>query len=362
MQPIVQRLIAAACAAFVAPAAMAVEGNAELYGDFRYAVINFKAQGEKDDTDAASTNSHVGIRLTAAEGDYTATFVYERFLGNDGGPNLNTNPDEVRQGYLKVGTPFGSVLYGRAATAYKLSGQKLDPFFNTAVGTINGNAFSNSAQPVLGPSFGLSALAADTVRNGFIDNQIAYVSPEIFGVVVNAAVFLDERSRDNGERHDYGLGAEWNRDGFVAGVQYLDIRSTAANNAVANFNAGLPVPTKATRLYGGYKTETWGVSASWEPLDLKQGGLDRDYYFLAGWTRIAPNTSVAASYGYVEGTPFEGDSLSLGVFQTLMPGLEVYLAGRYTDRDAVRDNPGNSSRDVAVGVTYQFSLGRAINL
>lgn len=357
MHPSSKWLIAAACAALSAPA-VAVDGTAELYGDFRYAVINFKNQGEGQDTDAVSTNSHIGARLTASEGDFSATFVYERTLGND----AITNADEVRQSNLQVGTPYGTVIYGRAPTAYKLSGQKLDPFYNTAMGTINGDAFSNAAQPALGPSFGLSALTADTVRNGFVDNQLAYVSPEFYGVVVNAAVFLDERSRDNGEKHDFGFGAEWNGDGFTAGAQYLEIKSTAANNLVANFNAGLPVPTEASRVYGGYRTDDWGVSASWEALGLKEGGLDRDYYFVAGWLRVLENTSVAASYGYVEGTPFEGDSLTLGVFHSLFKGLEVYGAARYTDRDSVRENAGLSSRDFSLGINYQFSLARSASL
>lgn len=346
----------AASAVLSAPA-LAVEGTGEVYGDFRYAVINFKNDGQGQDTDAASTNSHLGARLSAAEGAFSATFLYERSLGNDG----STNADGVRQANLQVGTPYGTVIYGRAATAYKIAGQKLDPFYNTGIGTINGESFANAGAPVQGPNFGLSALTSDTVGNGFIDNQLAYVSPELFGITVNAAVFFDERNRDEGEQHDYGFGAEWSAQGLTVGAQYLDLRSTVANNPTANFNAALPVPTKATRIYGGYKTESWGLSASWEPLDLKDGGLDRDYYYGAGWLKVLENTSVAASYAYVEGTPFEGDSFSLGVFHTLFAGLEVYGAARYTDRDVTPSNAsGLASRDITLGVNYQFSLSRSM--
>lgn len=348
-----------AAAMMLTAPAWAVEGTGELYGDIRYAVINFKNDGQGQDTDAASTNSHLGGRLSVAEGAFSATFIYERSLGND----AVTNGDDVRQSNVQIGSPYGTVIYGRAPTAYKIAGQKLDPFYNTGIGTINGEAFSNAGAAVQGPSFGLSALTSDTFRNGFIDNQLAYVSPKLFGVTVNAVVFFDERTDDDGEQHDYGFGAEWSAKGLTVGAQYLDLRSTAATNPLANFNAGLPVPTKATRVYGGYKTDHWGVSASWEPLDLKDGGLDRDYYYGAGWVKVLENTSLAASYGYVEGTPFEGDSFSLGVFQTLFAGLEVYAAGRYTDRDVTPSNAnGLSSRDVTVGVNYQFSLSRGMGL
>lgn len=341
--------IAAAAAVLAAPA-IAADGEARIYGDFRYALIHSDAEGSPADTDLAGTNAHAGVSLRVSEGDYSATVVYERTLAND---DSVTQLDSVRQSYLQVGSPYGTVIYGRAPTAYKVSGEKLDPFFNTGIGTISGAGFADAPAPVLGPNYGLSALTSDTVGNGFINNQIAYVSPTLYGVTLNGAVFISENAGDN-EDHDFGLGAEWNHDAITAGVQYLNLESTLANNPNANFNAGLPVPAEALRFYGGYKAETWGVSASWEPIDLKNGGLDRDYYFGAGWLKVLPQTTVAASYGNTEGTPFEGDSLSLGVFHELFSSLEVYLAARHTDRDA-----GVSSADYVAGINFGFSLAHS---
>ena len=130
----------------------------------------------------------------------------------------------------------------------------------------------------------------------------------------------------------------------------------------ANFNAGLPNATKATRVYGGYATEVWSLGASWEPLEI-EGAPDRDYYFLSGTLNLNDRTRLAASLGYVENVPFEGQSLSLGVFYDVFAGLEAYAAARYSDRDedailangfAVADGP--SVGELVLGINYQFSL------
>jgi hypothetical protein len=55
--------------------------------------------------------------------------------------------------------------------------------------------------------------------------------------------------------------------------------------------------------------------------------------------------------------------VSLGVFHTLFAGLEVYGAARSTDRDVTPSNAsGLASRDITLGVNYQFSLSRSMGL
>jgi predicted porin len=342
--------IAAAGLVAAASGASAATLEGELYGDLRYAYSHYDDKGPNPrSNDFDSTNSHAGVLITTREGDYSATLVYER--GLDADDDATVDADATRQSYLSVATPYGTALYGRAPTAYKLSGQELDPFYNTAIGTISGAAFAGSPAAVRGPSYGLSALTSDLRGNGFVANQVAYISPEIMGVRANAAFFMNENDAP-ADDHDYGLGAEWSgslMDGLVgAGVQYLDIRSNANFQAIGIPGSGA---VKATRLYAGYSRETWGVNASWEPLDLADGP-DRDYYYAAGWMRVAEKTRVAVAYGNTEATPFKGDSYSLGVFHELLTGLELYAAARYTDRDATPDESSN----LAAGVSYRFRL------
>jgi predicted porin len=337
--------IAAAGFASGATGAGAATLEGELYGDLRYAYSHYDDKGPNPrSNDFDSTNSYAGVMITTREDAYAATLVYERGLDTD--DDAVVDADATRQSYLSVSTPYGTALYGRAPTAYKLSGQELDPFYNTAIGTINGAAFAGSAAAVRGPSYGLSALTSDLRGNGFIANQLAYISPEFSGLRVNAAFFMNENDAP-ADDHDYGVGAEWSgalMDGLVgAGVQYLDIRSSTNFTSIGIPGSGA---VKAARVYAGYSSEAWGVNASWEPLDLADGP-DRDYYYASGWLRVAPKTRVAAAYGNTEATPFEGDSYSLGLFHELLTGLEFYAAARYTDRDAAPLESSNFAAGVS---------------
>lgn len=324
-------------------AAATVEG--EVYADLGYAYSHYDDKGAAPRSNLFDdTNSHAGVALTTREGAYSATLVYERALDADS----VSNADLVRQSYVRVSTPVGTALYGRAPTAYKLSGEALDPFYNTAVGTINGAAFGAATAVVRGPSYGLSALTSDARGNGFVANQLAYVSPAFGGLRVNAAFFMNENPAP-ADDHDYGLGAEWSGDWMggeaTAGVQYLDVRSNVNFAAIGIPGSGA---VKATRVYAAYGRNDWGLSASWEPLDLKSGAADRDYVFAAGWLGLTEQTRVALALGYTDNTPFEGNSATLGVFHKLFTGFEVYAAARYTDRDAAPEQSNN----LAVGATY----------
>jgi predicted porin len=342
--------------------AIAVETGARLYGDLRYAAGYSKLEDGASDTDFNSTNSHLGLAVTATEADYTLTAVYERAV--DAGNSRAAGNDDTRQVYLSVGSPYGVLAAGQIETAYKQAGQRLDPFYNTGIGTITGTPFGNAGAPVLGPGFGLSALTSDTVDQGFVRNQVAYVSPTWRNLTANAAVMFADNDRDNGGQTDVGLGLEYAADQLVAGVQYLDIRATTAATPEANFNAGLPDATRATRVYGAWQADGWSVGASWEPLEI-DGAPNRDYYFVSGTLQVSERLRAAASLGYVENVPFEGQSLSLGGFYSVFDGLEVYVAGRYSDRDvdAILGNGfavanGPSVSEVVLGATYHFSLER----
>lgn len=354
-----QLIAAGSVMALFSMQALAAEIGANLYGDLRYSVGYSDVEDGADDFDFNSNNSHLGLSIGGAEGDLRVTAVYE--LGIDSG-NTTSGSDDTRQAYLSVGSPYGTLAYGQLETTYKQAGQRLDPFYNTGVGTITGTPFGNAGAPVLGPSFGLSALTSDTVDQGLIANQVTYLSPTIANLTGNATIIFAENDRDNGGQTDFGVGVEYAANGILLGAQYLDIRATLNGTPNANFNAGLPDRTKATRVYGGYGTENWTLGASWEPLEI-DGAPDRDYYFLSGTLRLNDRTRLAASLGYVENVPFEGQSLSLGVFHELLTGLEAYAAARYSDRDeeAILNNgfaisDGASVGELVLGINYQFSL------
>jgi hypothetical protein len=359
--------IAVAAAAF-AGGAQAADVTGEVFGDFRWSINHFDAKGAPaDDASATNNNSHYGIRATTTERGITGFVVYERQLDNDSGAVAEL----ARQGYVGISSAFGTALYGRAATAYKLAGERLDPFFNTGIATISGASNVGAGAAILGPSYGLSALTSETAGNGFINNQIAYTTPSFGGLSFNAAVFLDEGTGP-AEDHDYGAGLEYKAAGLTAGVQHLDINSGVAAGSTQNFGAigipAAPVPNPAgaqaeltaTRLYGSYDANgAWGGSASWEKLDLKGGLADRDYYYAAVWATVIPGTRVALAYGDTNETPFEGSSISVGIFHNVLSNLTAYAVGRSTDVDSDRNvglTPPVDTTAISLGLNYQFSL------
>jgi hypothetical protein len=350
--------IAVAAAAF-AGGALAADVTGEVFGDFRWSLNNFDAKGSAaDDVDATNNNSHYGIRASATERGITGFVVYERQLDNDDGANAEL----ARQGYVGISSAFGTALYGRAATAYKLSGERLDPFFNTGISTISGAANAGAGAPILGPSYGLSALTSETAGNGFINNQVAYTSPSFGGLSFNAAVFFDEGSGP-AEDHDFGGGIEYNAAGLTVGVQHLDINSGVAggdslqNFGAIGFAAGATAELTATRLYASYNANgAWGLSASGEKLDLRGGLADRDYYYAAAWATLVPGTRVALAYGDTNETPFEGSSVSLGLFHDVLSNLTGYVVARSTDVDSDRGPANTDSTAISLGLNYQFSL------
>lgn len=344
-------LIAAAALTAFSTAAIAADASGEIYGDFRYSLNQSDSSNTVGDSnlDATTNGSHVGLKASVKEGQYTATVVYERGLGND--DTTTSSADGVRQSYLAVSSPIGTVTYGRAASEYKKAGQKHDPFFNTGISTINGGAVATSSAVVTGPSYGLSALTSEGVGNGFLDNTLAYTSPSFGGLTVNAGFFAADSAAGVNEDHDYALGVNWAAGGLEAGVQYLDINGAGTVTA-----AGLPGNTQALRFHAGYTQKNWGVGASYEKLEIA-AAADRDYALASGWFGLSDKTRLAASYGYTDNTPFEGSSISVGVFHGVMSNLDIYLAAQSTDRKS--SNAGANANDataVSVGLNFDFGM------
>lgn len=357
--------ICALAAATASGTALAVSPNVDLYGDFRISGVIVDADSPVRDRGIDNNNSHVGLRISARTGSTVTPFlVYERLLDNDSNTGLN---EATRQFFAGVKTDYGTAIFGRAPTAYKLTGQKLDPFYNTSVAGFTGGVAGTSLL-INGASHGLSALANDTPGSGFIGNQLAYSAPTFMNVTVNAAYFINESA--DGGADDFGLGAEYAFNGITAGVQALAIRSGTGQNGtqLQNFSAiGLGLNAGQTaeqgevntvRYYGAYATKTWGVGGSLEVLDLKGGLEDRDYAIVSGWYGLTDKIRLAALFGDTQGTPFEGRSYTVGASYEVAPDFTAYVAARQFDRG----NGGNFANfpgDVtmaAAGISYKFDI------
>ncbi|HUP91526.1 MAG TPA: porin [Solimonas sp.] len=352
-----KKLIAALAAASVAPAALAMDTSGSAYGAFRLSLGYFDS-GSGEDVRVDNNNSYIGLRAQTVEGDITAFASYERFADND---NTYLDGEFVRQFYGGLRhRDYGTLIFGRAPTAYKLSGQKLDPFYATAVSGLNGGTTALSIAG--GAGYGMSALTGDVSGSGFVSNQLAYTSPSYGGVTVNGAVFFDDGGGAS-EEVDYGAGVEYSAGGLTAGVQLLDISTGSSPGSQPNFFTdgltGASGKLTALRGYGGYADVNWGAGASYELLDLGNDLPDRTYMFASAWYGLSQYLRVAAVVGRTEDTPYEGMSYTVGASYEIVENLNTYVAARYVDRQLSEASSAQTddTQTYALGVAYNFEIG-----
>ena len=347
--PVMRRCapVLAAIAAAWTCAAGAVETKGALYGDLRISL-----DGTDDDTPAegptytvTDNNSVWGVKASTVKGGVTVFGGYERYISDDE-PVIPGFPIELtRESYLGMISFCGTIKAGRHATAYASAGRKLDPFFNTAVTGAGGMAGAGSIFGG-GNSHGTStAFNGDAFGEAYVANHLSYQSPVYAGFTGNAALFLHETNTGN-QDHDYGAGVEYVGSGFTGGLQYLD-----ANGANA---ATWGVDVTATRLYGAYGQERFGVSASLEKIGFSTGADDATYWMIAGWYGVREDTRIVASLGSESETATAGNSVRLGVFHDLMDAFTVWAAALSYAGDATAQP---DSVVLTLGASYKFSLG-----
>jgi len=189
-----------------------------------------------------------------------------------------------------------------------------------------------------GSSFGLSNLT-----NGFADRTVAYVSPSLSGITLNAAAYIDADSD-----HDYALGLGYRGHGLDAGFQYYDAdRGRTWTQAVGIDHA--------LRLHAGYaRSGAWSVGASFERLEAITGGAQNFLYTVA---TLNPTRRLlmAGAVGHVgddrDVQAITGTGFHLGVFYTLFQQARLHALYSRVNTDG---NPDRSN--VGLGLVYQFSI------
>lgn len=315
--------------------------NNTLYGDFRFSAGLIDNNSTNRDGLTANNNaSRIGIKGTVGSSDLKAIYHLQAGAKNDGageGAAAGNNSAFTARFYfagLKSST-YGSIIYGRHSTAYKMSGLRLDPFYDTSAGLGNGGA-----------TYGLSGLT-----NGFTNNAIAYISPSLFGgFSVNAAIYIDD-SENN--KHDTNFGLQYAADNLTVGAQHIIIGDGAKTNnrtGIAN-SAGID---SSTRLYTSYKTDTWTLSGSYEFQNMDvSASPDVNHLYVSATYKVLNDTKLAASIGKVDDGLFEGVGWQAGVFYNILPKTEVYAlySGTY-----LNDNIRGDSDALIIGVSHKFSL------
>ena len=345
--------VAALLLGAIAAPAQAIEAELKLdtylAGSMRYLESDF----ERAEDNWEGTNNATRVGLAGfVKNDYARLFaVYDRGLRND-----KAGIEQVRQVYGGIDTAYGQLVGGKKASEYRLTGERLDPFYDTSVTGFNGRAQSEGA------SYGLSNLT-----NGFSRNMIAYSTPVLFGSLrVNGAAFLNDKDGPNDEV-DYSGGASITvpglseDDGATLGAQYMKIENPAAfaaGNPTRNellAVSGSPGVSTSYRAYGAYSAPKFSVGASYENIDVDAEASARKYYFAAGTYALTDSVRLALSYGRLDfkpGSPaLSGDGYSVGLFYKANPQVNTYVAVRQVYLDNVGD-----TTSVGVGMSIAFDV------
>lgn len=324
-----QSLIAIAVStALIAPAAAMADTT--LYGDFRASVNSI--DNSTDTLSMDNNASRIGLKGAYGNDNLKGIFHLQMYVIND---NVGINQQVLGSRFYFAGLKgsFGSVIVGNTSTAYKMAGVKLDPFYDTSVGT--GHAGSN---------YGLSGLT-----NGFTNNTLAYTSPKLGGAfTVNAAAYLNDM-----EDQDYNIGGQYSKDGITAGIQYISTNDVDAEIALARTDS------TATRLYAGYKASNWSVGGSYEMIDAASDTSDDTYIHVAGTYNITPATKIAAAWGKVDDAAGAkawdqtGDGYSIGVFHNILP--KTTLSAYYGSVDFDDASDSSDRKVFGIGIKQAFS-------
>lgn len=326
--------MAGAFALVSAVPAYAVETDVVLSGSFAASGSYFDSDAAGSDIALKNNASQIGIFASAQEQGYRGFVNYERGFDRFSATSTNTDDrDFVREFFGGIShATYGTLSIGRQSTAYKLSGRRLDPFYDTSLAGFNGQFFNEGA------SFGLSNLT-----NGFTSNTASYTSPVIMeGLSANAAFFL----RDGNDSNDYALGGSYENveHDLTAGVQYVRSEGQVV--------FGFPAPGgNATRLHAGYGGVTdWNFGASFEYVDIEGVSEGRKYFFGSATYQWLPDVKLAAAIGDTMDTPFDGQGLTAGVFYTFFKDLTAYAGARYISLDT------SNNFSIATGISYTFDV------
>ncbi len=313
----------------------------ELRGSIQPTAPSFEAIDNASRAELKALLNFDAVRLAAT---------YERGLRNN---RAGIEPE--RQRHVTADTAFGKLLIGDAPSAYRVAGERLDPFFDTALSGFNGRVLGEGA------NYGLSNLTNAVTRN-----SLAYTSPEVFGgLKVNAAGYLGTQDAPNDEiDRAVGIAYEFKNlfgEGNVLqlGAQGLQIENPTAfvlGNARLNRRSpvgGSPGESDNVRLHVAFATPRLSLGISAEHVDVKAEPKARGYLFTSGTFAVSPQVRLAASYGRLDfkaGSPgLSGDSYALGVFARATESVNVYVGARRT----LLDN-GTDATIAAIGLSVSF--------
>jgi predicted porin len=347
-KPVKRFIVASGLTLAAALPAHALEPDVNLSGTFGLGLSwyedNNVNSGTVTNLDLSNNASNFRITAAAQEVGLRAFMAYERGASNDRNEQQGTGIEDVREFFGGVSGRYGTLLYGRKATDYRLAGERLDPFYNTSLAGFNGQFASEGA------SYGLSGFT-----NGYTSNTIAYRSPALYGFSGNVGTYVnDNNSQGSGDKADFAGGIAYANSGWRGldvGVQVLDI----------NGNVVQPPPfgnVNAYRLHGTLGEKLWALGFSYELVDVAAEAKARQYALVSGSYQVMQELRIALTYGHVSNTPdtvngYDGNGGAIGLFYDVTKNLSTYAGARHV---VLTNGNQNATTTAAAGVKFIFDV------
>ncbi len=364
-----KKILAAAIAASMA-APMAVAADVTIYGIANASVVASDVpNGGQDVTDVVDNGSRLGFKGSEDLGNgMKANFQLE--LSVDWTDETAAPLATGRNTFVGVSGDFGEFRIGRHDTPAKMAAISLSTF-GDQLGDVN------------------QVANIQNVRSG---DAIAYISPNMSGFKVAAAVITGSQSADATKRDEwaaaYSFGAFYDNGGLSVRAYYedRDDLQNPANRVTATISNPLVINTAlstTTNIANNVNTsinngvngsDTWGIGARYkmdnmyvsagyevEETDFVTAAdrEDESWYIEGGFSM--GNTMLKAIYGDVErdvtgaaGT--DDDTWAIGVDHSLSKRTKVWA--QYADSDTGNNNNGQSTiNGAAAGSDSAFQIG-----
>ncbi len=309
----------------------AQETTAEVYGNLSYSFNRVGPAGEAAWT-AVDNASRVGLRGgVVGEGIEALYHLEAGALVNAGSGTA------LSQRFFLAGVrgSFGTITLGRHSTPYKVSGVRVDPFYDTSTLSVAGGL---PRGPVASSgSFGLSRMT-----NGWADRGVTYRTPHRAGVSASASAFLGPQGGQ-----DLAFGVLYERDGVRAGV---DVHGDRTDGAVWSSTEGVD---RAVRVHTVFRVGgPWSIGASVESLEPEVGDR-QNLLYARGTLRATDGVQLVMALGRVgeggAGHP-SGTAVHAGAFWGPLPRVRIH--GLYSHGEL--DDAGRR-RALSVGLRVGFA-------
>lgn len=310
-----KKVLALAVAAAIA-APMTAMADATLYGKVRQSLemIEVESAGvtTSDNWRVHDWFSRLGVKGSEDLGNGLKA-VYKMEFGV---PISKGTTISSRNAYVGVAGGFGTVLVGRHDTPLKMSTGALDVFSATAGHTSN------------------SYMEDFTDRR--VDGTVAYVSPNMGGLTVAAAIVPGETVAADGLTDAWSIAAMYSNSGLYASV---------AAETVTQEMAGTADDLEQMRVGLGYKADGWRVGAAYENEDFGANDITK---FQVGGAVNFGNNAFKVKYFSVED---DHDGFAVGLDHNFSKRTQAYVL--YIDSSA--DGADDADTSIfGVGLNHSF--------